>query len=197
MEQLLLGLVLFNAFFQPSDFKYDTFEIGQLALTTNKKTQINFKEKLIRTEGISLGSRTYDQATTWFRYGYATYIYGQKFKSDEKDRKLNQYGGYVGFLAEVNYKRYFGFGVIVGGGTTYTEYNDTHLKDYDRSNYFGLASPYISIGLPVTPTGSINVTASTYFLSEPAEQIDGKGEGFEPPKNLGNKIGLEFVWSWD
>lgn len=46
MEQLLLGLVLFNAFFQPSDLKYDTFEIGQLALTPNKKHKLVLKKSL-------------------------------------------------------------------------------------------------------------------------------------------------------
>ena len=197
MEQLLLGLVLFNAFFQPSDLKYDTFEVGQANFSTNKETEISFGEKLKRTEGIALGSRTYEQATPWFRYGHATYIYGQKFQNEEGDRKLNQYGGYAGFLAEVNYKRYFGFGVIVGGGASYTEFNDSELRDYDRSNYFGLASPYVTLGLPITETGSINLTASTYYLSEPAEQIDGAGKGFEAPHNLENKIGIEIVWSWD
>ena len=189
--------MLFNAFFQPSDFQYDTFEIGQVNFTTNKESELNFGENLNKTEGMSFGSRTYEQATSWFRYGHGTYIYGQKFEDEAGERKLNQYGGYAGFLAEVNYKRYFGIGVIVGGGATYTEFYDSSLKDYDRSNYFGLASPYVTLGLPVTKTGSINLTASTYYLSEPAEQIDGVGEGFEPPHNLESKVGLEFVWSWD
>ena len=197
MEQLLLGLVLFNAFFQPSDLQYDTFEVGQINLSKNKNTELFLEHELKKTDGMSFGSRTYNQATPWLRYGYATYVYGQKYKSDFGDIKLNQYGGYAGFLAELNYKRYFSLGLLVGGGGTYTEFNDSELNDYDRSNYFGLASPYITLGLPITQTGSINLTASTYYLSEPSEQIDGAKEGFEPPHNLESKIGLEIVWSWD
>ena len=196
MEQILLGLVLFNAFFQPSDFQYDTFEIGQMHFTDNKETLISFDNELQKIEGGSFGSREYDQGNSWLRYGHATYIYCQKYKSQNDQRKLQQYGGYVGFLAEINYKRYFGIGLIVGGGATYTEFTDSDLKEKDRSNYFGLASPYVTIGLPITKTGSINLTASTYYLSSPAEQIDGVGEGFETPKNLENKVGFEFVWSW-
>lgn len=197
MEQILLGLVLFNAFFTPSEFQYDTFEVGQIQLQNNKETLLNFDSKLEKTQGASFGSREYDQVNSWFRFGHGTYIYGQKYKTLDKQRKLEQYGGYAGFLFEVNYKRYFGIGMIIGGGATYTEFTDSNLNDKDRSNYFGLASPYMTIGLPITNTGSINLTASTYFLSDPAEQIDGEYEGFEPPKNLESKFGLEFVWSWD
>lgn len=197
MEQILLGLVLFNAFFRPSGFQYDTFEIGQMHFQDNKDTLVNFDNELKKVEGGTFGSREYNQANSWFRYGQATYIYYQKYKSEDGQRKLQQYGGYAGFLAEINYKRYFGVGIIVGGGATYTEFTDSDLNDRDRSNYFGLASPYVTVGLPITKTGSINLTASTYYLSDPAEQIDGAGEGFETPKNLENKVGIEFVWSWD
>ncbi len=197
MEQILLGLVLFDAFFQPSDLQYDTFEIGQLQFNDNKQTNISFDSKLKKIEGGSFGSREYSQANSWFRYGHGTYIYYQKYKTIDDRRKLQQYGGYAGFLAEINYKRYFGVGVIVGGGASYTEYTDIELEDRDRSNYFGLASPYVTVGLPITKTGSINFTASTFYLSDPAEQIDGAGEGFETPKKLESKMGIEFVWSWN
>jgi hypothetical protein len=184
MEQILLGLVLFNAFFQPSDFQYDTFELGQIQMKENSESSLVFDNSLKKIEGGSLGSREYDQANSWFRYGHATYIYCQKFESEDGKQKLRQYGGYAGFLAEINYKRYFGIGIIAGGGATYTEFTNTSVKDKDRSNYFGLASPYVTIGLPITNTGSINLTASTYYLSDPAEQIDGAKEGFETPRNF-------------
>jgi hypothetical protein len=197
MENILLGLMLFNAFFKSNEFQYDSFEIGEAGLSINKEAELDFEEKLKKTKGLSFGSREYNQATPWFRYGHATYIYGHKYKNEVRDRKLNLYGGYVGLMTEINYKRYFGVGVIIGGGATHTDFNDRNLKDHDRSNYFGLASPYITLGYPITKTGSINLTASTYFLSTPSKRINGTGEGFEPPHNLENKFGLEFVWSWN
>jgi hypothetical protein len=32
MEQVLLGIVVFNAFFMPSDFQFDTLEFSQIQL---------------------------------------------------------------------------------------------------------------------------------------------------------------------
>jgi hypothetical protein len=197
MEQVLLGLVVFNAFFMPSDFQFDTLEISQVQLTQNENTQLNFGNEFKVTQNMSIGSRGYSQANSWLRYGHGTYLYGHKSETEDGPKKLNHYGGYAGLLAEVHYKRYFGLGVLVGGGASYTEFTNQDLSENDRSNYFGLASPYITLGLPYTSTASINLTASTYFLSEPSEQIDGAGEGFESPKNLESKIGLEFVWSWN
>ena len=197
MEQILLGLVLYNAFFQPSDLQYDTFEIGQVKLEQNKETELSFGDDFQRIEGLSLGSRGYSQATPWLRYGHGTYIYGHKSESSDGSKKLHHYGGYAGLLAEIHYKQYFGIGALLGGGASYTEYSGGNLPDSDRSNYYLLASPYITLGLPLTSTASINLTASTFIMSEPREQIDGGGEGFEAPHNLENKIGLEIVWSWD
>lgn len=197
MEQILLGLVLFNAFFKPSDYQYDTFEVSQINFEKNDETKLIYNNEFKNIQALGFGSREYSQANSWLRYGQATYIYGQSSDSENGQRELKQYGGYAGFLAEIHYKRYFGIGIIAGGGATYTEFNDNDLKDDDRSNYFGLASPYITLGLPITKTGSINLTAASYYLSDPAEQINGVGEGFEPPHNLENKFGLEIVWSWD
>lgn len=197
MEQIFLGIIVFNAFLKPSDYQFDTFEVAHMNFKQNKETELNYNSEFQTINALSLGSREYDQATSWLRYGHATYIYGQKSQSIDGERKLKQYGGYVGLFAELNYKQYFGIGTVIGGGATYTEFNDGQLEDQDRSNYFGLASPYITLGLPFTNTASVNLTASTYFLSEPSEQIDGVGEGFETPHNLENKVGLEFVWSWD
>jgi hypothetical protein len=197
MEQVLLGIVVFNAFFMPSDFQFDTLEFSQIQLEQNKNSELNFGNELKSIQGMAIGSREYSQATSWLRYGHGTYLYGHKNETENGLRKLNHYGGYAGLLAEVHYKRYFGLGVLVGGGASYTEFTNSDLSEDDRSNYFGLASPYITLGLPITGTASVNLTASTFYLSEPAEQIDGAGEGFETPHNLENKIGLEFVWSWD
>jgi hypothetical protein len=197
MEQILLGLVLYNAFFQPSDLQYDTFEIGQVQFEQNKETELDFDSDFQSLQGLSLGSRGYSQATSWLRYGHGTYIYGHKSESTDGLKKLNHYGGYAGLLAEVHYKQYFGVGALFGGGASYTEYQGANLPDNDRSHYYLLASPYITIGLPLTNTASINLTASTFIMSEPREQIDGGGEGFEAPHDLENKVGLEFVWSWD
>lgn len=181
----------------PSDFQFDTLEIAQIQFDQNKDTELDFGNHFKKIQGISIGSRQYSQATPWLRYGHGTYLYGQSSESEDGFRKLKQYGGYAGLLAEVHYDRYFGLGVLVGGGATFTEFNGADLEDNDRSNYFGLASPYITFGLPLTKTTSINLTASTYYLSEPSEQINGVGVGFETPHNLENKVGLEFVWSWD
>lgn len=198
MEQILVGLIVFNAFFRSPDFQYDTFEVAKLNFTQNKESKVNFPgNEFSEISGISLGSREYDQKTSWLRYGHATYIYGQTGKLKKNDFKLKQYGGYVGLFLEVNYKRYFAIGTIVGGGASFTEYNSNKIDNEKKSNYFGLASPYMTVGLPLTKTASINLTASTYFLSTPSEHIDGTGEGFEPPKNLDNKIGMEMVWSWN
>lgn len=197
MGPIIAGLLIFNAFFKTNDYQFDTFEIAQVNFEKNDESKIKYDDEFSRIDGISLGSREYDQATHWLRYGQATYIYGQSGDLEDGTRKLKQYGGYVGLFAELNYKQYFGVGTIIGGGATFTEFNDNNLEDDDRSNYFGFASPYVTVGLPLTKTASINLTASTYFLSTPSEQIDGVGEGFEPPHNLSNKIGLEFVWSWD
>jgi hypothetical protein len=197
MEQVLLGIVIFNAFFMPSDFQFDTLEIAQVNFQKNDKTELIYNDKFKKIQGMSIGSREYSQATSWLRYGHGTYLYGKTSESEDGLRKLKQYGGYAGLLAEVHYDRYFGVGVLVGGGSTFTEFNGPDLKDDDRSNYFGLASPYVTIGIPLTKTTSINLTASTFYLSEPSEQIDGVGEGFETPHNLENKFGLEVVWNWD
>lgn len=198
MEQIFLGLILFNAFFQAQNYQYDTFEISHLNFDKNDQTEIVYNNsEFSKLNGISLGSREYDQATPYFRYGQATYIYGQTTKATDQDRKLKQYGGYVGLFAEINYKRYFGIGTVIGGGATLTEFNDQYLVNKRRSNYFGLGSPYITIGFPITQTASINFIASTFYLSKPAERIDGVGTGFQPPYNLKNKYGIEFVWSWN
>lgn len=197
MEQILLGLVLYNAFFQTSDLQYDTFEIGLVQFEKNKETELDFGNNFLTLQGLSLGSRGYSQATSWLRYGHGTYIYGHKSESNDGLKELNHYGGYTGLLAEIHYKQYFGVGALLGGGASYTEYIGANLQDSDRSNYYLLASPYITFGLPLTNTASINLTASTFILSEPRERIDGVGKGFEPPYNLENKVGLEFVWSWD
>lgn len=196
MEQILLGVVLFNAFLMPSDFQHDTLEFSEIQFKQNENTNLDFGNKFKSIQGMSIGSREYSQGTSWFRYGHGTYLYGQTSKSEDGQRKLQQYGGYLGLLAEIHYKRYFGLGVLVGGGATYTEFNNSELSEDDRRNYFGIASPYAIFGLPLTNTASINLTASTFYLSEPAEQIDGVGEGFETPHNLESKVGLEFVWSW-
>lgn len=197
MEQVLLGMVLFNAFIMPSEFQFDTLEISKVELTQNKKSQLNFGNELKTVQGLSLGSRGYSQATSWLRYGTGTYLYGHNSQTTDDLRKLNHYGGCAGLLVEVHYKRYFGLGVVVGGGASYTEFTNADLSTGDRSNYYGLASPYITLGLQLSTTASINLIASTFYLSEPAEQIDGVGKGFETPHNLENKVGLEFVWSWD
>lgn len=197
MEQILLGVVLFNAFIMPSDFQYDTLEVSQIRFEQNEMGSLDFGNKFKSIQGMSVGSREYSQANPWFRYGHGTYLYGQTSKSEDGLRKLRQYGGYVGFLAEVHYKRYFGLGVLVGGGATYTEFNNADLSEDDRRNYFGIGSPYATFGLPLTNTASINLTASTYYLSEPAEKINGEGKGFETPHNLESKVGIEFVWSWN
>lgn len=197
MDQVLLGIVIFNAFFMPSDFQFDSLEIAQIQLEKNNNTDLDFNNEFNNLQGVSIGSREYDQANSWFRYGHGTYLYRQKSETKDGRRKLNQYGGYAGFLGEIYYKQYFGIGAIIGGGASYTEFTSSDLKKDDRSNYYLLASPYITLGLPITNTASINITASTYLLSEPRERIDGGGEGFEPHNNLENKVGLEFVWSWD
>lgn len=197
MEQILLGLLLYNAFFQPSDLHYDTFEIGQIQFERNRETELDFGNNFQNLQGLSLGSRGYSQATSWLRYGHGTYIYGHKSESINGLKRLNQYGGYAGFLAEIHYKQYFGIGALVGGGASYTEYHGANLPDNDRSNYYLLSSPYITLGLPITNKASINLTVSTFLTSKPRERIDGGGEGFETPHNLVNKTSLELVWSWD
>lgn len=197
MEQVLLGLVLFNAFFMPSELQFDTIEISQINFESNNESILELGNNFKTIQGVSIGSREYSQANSWLRFGHGTYLYGQTGELKDGNRKLKQYGGYLGLLAEVNYKRYFGLGILVGGGASFTEFNNSNFVEDERSNYFGLASPYITLGLPITTTGSINLTASTFYLSEPSEQIDGGGEGFEAPHNLESKVGLEFVWSWD
>ena len=197
MEQVLLGIVLFNAFFMPSDFQFDTIELSQVQFDQNKKSEQNFGDELKTVKGYGIGSREYNQALSWLRYGHATYLYAQKSKTQNGLRELNHYGGYAGFLAEIHYNQYFGFGTIIGGGASYTKFTASNLKEYDRSNYYLIGSPYITLGLPITKTSSINLTANTYLMSEPRERIDGGGEGFETPHNLENKVGIEFVWSWN
>ncbi len=90
MEQILLGLVVFNAFFKPSDLKYDTFEIAHIDFNANKKTKLQYNDEFSKISGTSLGSREYNQVSSWFRYGHATYIYGQKSESEKGLRKLKQ-----------------------------------------------------------------------------------------------------------
>ncbi len=197
MEQVLLGIVIFNAFFMPSEFQFDTLEVSQIQFKQNKNSKLNFGNELKTLQGMGIGSREYSQATSWLRYGHGTFLYGYQGETKNELKKLNHYGGYVGLLAEIHYKRYFGLGVLVGGGASYTEFTNPDLTENDRSNYFGLASPYMTLGISLTRTASVNLTASTYYLSEPAEQIDGTGEGFETPHSLEQKVGLEFVWSWD
>jgi|TARA_Y100000748_G_C15418694_1_gene458425 hypothetical protein len=197
MEQVLLGIVIFNAFFMPSEFQFDTLEVSQIQFKQNKNSELNFRNELKTLQGMGIGSREYSQATSWLRYGHGTFLYGYKSETKDELRKLNHYGGHAGFLGEVHYKRYFGLGILVGGGASYTEFTNSDLTENDRSNYFGLASPYMTLGLPLTKTASVNITTSTYYFSEPAEKIDGTGEGFKTPHHLENKVGLEFVWSWD
>lgn len=197
MEQVLLGVVLFNAFLMPSDFQFDSLELSLVQFERNKESELNFGSKLKTVQGMGIGSKEYSQATTWLRYGHGTYLYGHQSETEDGLRRLNHYGGYAGLLAEVHYKQYFSIGALVGGGASYTEFTNPDLSEDDRSNYYLMSSPYITLGMPITKTASINLTATSYILSEPKERIDGGGEGFETPHNLESKVGLEFVWSWD
>tara|TARA_Y100000768_G_scaffold384195_1_gene367778 strand:+ start:10698 stop:11291 length:594 start_codon:yes stop_codon:yes gene_type:complete len=197
VEQILLGIVVFNAFLMPSKFQFDTLEVSQVQLKKSRNSELNFGNELKTVQAIGVGSREYSQATSWLRYGHATYLYGHKSETNDGHRKLNHYGGYAGLLAEIHYKQYFGVGAILGGGASYTEFTDSDSEENDRSNYFLIGSPYVTLGIPLTKTTSINLTASSYIMSEPREQIDGGKEGFEAPHNLENKLGFEFVWSWD
>lgn len=192
-----MGIVLFNAFFMPSNFQFDTLEISRVQFRQNKKTELDLGNEFKDIQGISIGSREYSQVNSWIRYGHGTYLYGYKAQSKDDLKELKHYGGYVGFLGEIHYKRYFSIGGIVGGGASYTEFTITNSKEDERSNYYLIGSPYITLGVPLTTTASINLTATTYILSGTRERIDGGGEGFEAPHNLENKIGLEFVWSWN
>lgn len=197
MEQILVGLILFNAFLTPNDYQYDTFEVAQTSFSKNNSSDLSFSNnEFSEIDAISLGSREYDQITPWFRVGQATYIYSQNSKTTDGTRKLKQFGGYAGFLAELNYKRYFGVGVLVGGGAAKTEYNLSNLSSKDSTSYFTVISPYVSLGLPITNTASINLKATSYNLSDPKANFDGSGLGFEAPHNLDSNIGVEFVWSW-
>jgi len=120
MEAILLGLVIFNAFFSPSDSQFDTFEIAQTNFKQNSESQIDYPNNEFESfSGLSLGSREYSQATPYFRYGTATYIYGQTSTQEDASRTLKQNGGYAGFMFEFNYERYIGVGTIIGGGATF------------------------------------------------------------------------------
>ena len=192
-----MGIVLFNAFFMPSKFQFDTLEISRVQFKKNEQAERDLSNKFKDIQGVSIGSREYSQANSWIRCGHGTYLYGYEGESKDGLKKLKHVGGYVGFLGEIHYKRYFSIGAIVGGGASNTEFTGKDLKEHDRSNYYLIGSPYITVGIPLTTTASINLTASTYILSKPRERIDGGGKGFETPHNLKNKIGLEFVWSWN
>jgi hypothetical protein len=79
-------------------------------------------------------------------------------------RKLNHYGGYAGLLAEVHYMQILCLGALVGGGASYTEFTNSDLSaKMIRSNYFLISSHYITLGLPITKTASINFTASSLY----------------------------------
>ena len=54
--------------------------------------------------------------------------------------------------AEVHYKRYFAAGVLIGGGASYTEFTTSNFEEDDRSNYYLIGSPYITLGMPITKT---------------------------------------------
>lgn len=192
MGEVLAGLLLFNAFFANGDYKYDTFEIADVNFARNEKSSLNEYQDYKKVKGFTLGSRDYDQISPSFRFGKATYIYGNKVEYFDKNKKFSQLGGYAGLLFEYNYKRYLGIGVVVGGGFNSIKFNETQ-----KNHFFGVATPYINLGIPLTKTASINFTNSIYYLSEPSRRIDGKGVGFEGPYSLERKHGIEFVWSWD
>ncbi len=197
MEQALLGVVLFNAFFMPNDFEQDTIEVSQTMFEVNPESTIGLENEFGSIEGMAIGSREYDQKYPWLRLGHATYLYGNTTPNKSGQRILKQSGGYVGFLLEANYENLIGVGVIAGGGTSHTKYNDQDLANIDRTNFYGLASPYVTVGVELSKKTSMNLTVSDYIFSEPAETISGRGKGFEPPHILDKKVGLEFVWSWE
>jgi hypothetical protein len=55
MEQVLLGIVVFNAFFMPSDFQFDTLEFSQIQLEQNKNSELNVGNELKSIQGMAIG----------------------------------------------------------------------------------------------------------------------------------------------
>lgn len=194
MEAIILGIMAYSMFLSIDDPHFHTFEAGHQLYQVNQKSAYQFKRPTITST--SLGSREYRQITQNFRFGFASYIFSQSSKQSLDQQALRQQGGYLGYFFEFNLQRYFALGVLVGAGANKTRF---HLdgQESEKRNYYGLASPYVTLGMPLTKTTAVNLTYSNYFLSEPADRIDGKGAAFENPFNLEHKIGLEFVWRWD
>jgi hypothetical protein len=166
--------------------------MADVNFSKNDKSSLTDYQEYKKVKGFTLGSRDYDQISSSFRFGKATYIYGNKVEYIDRNKKISQLGGYAGFFLEYNYKRYLGIGVIAGGG-----FNSIEFNGVQKNHFYGIGTPYVNFGIPLTKTASINFTNSFYFLSEPSRRIDGKGVGFESPYNLERKHGIEFVWSWD
>ena len=74
--------------------------MANIGFTANDESKVEYSnDEFSSIQGISLGSREYNQANSWLRYGTATYIYGQTTDFEDQTRKLKQYGGYLGVLA--------------------------------------------------------------------------------------------------
>ena len=54
MEQVLLGIVIFNAFFMPSEFQFDTLEVSQIQFKQNKNSELNFRNELKTLQGMGI-----------------------------------------------------------------------------------------------------------------------------------------------
>ncbi len=194
MESILIGFILLGIIGY-GDRDRDTFEIGKVYFTENEMAETpEWNDRFEKVEGNSLGSRDFFQLSNHFRVGYASYLFHLSEKENATNDELSQFGGYAGVMLEYNLESFFSLGAVIGGGTSVTEFKSETESNEKEQNYFGLASPYVTVGFPISQGVDLLLTASGYVLSEPAETIDGQGTGYEPPKLLGHKIGLEIVW---
>jgi len=194
MVAIILGLMAIGIVGY-AERDYNTFEISKLNFEENPETlEVYNNDEFSDFSGILVGSRSYNQVSHNYRFGFGTYIYGQSEKVEENNRELQIYGGYLGWTLEFNLGRFLSVGTLIGGGVSVNKLDNSNNTVKEDTNYFGMASPFISIGLPITSGTSINLTASTYFLSDPATQINGEDDGYESLRIMDNKIGIEFVW---
>jgi hypothetical protein len=195
MEAIILGVMAISIIGY-DERHYDTFEFAQLNFKNNTETSEVYNNKEFEDfSGKLVGTRSFNQISSNYRFGFASYIYGQTQKVEDKKRELQIYGGYAGWIFEFNVDRYFSVGTLIGGGVSVNKLDNSNDRVIEETNYFGIASPYISLGLPITAGTSLNLTATSYFLSEPATQLNGQDQGYESPRIMDNKIGLEIVWS--
>lgn len=195
MESIVLWIMAYSALFGLQDAQYSSFEVGQLAYKKNTDSlEVYNNNEFSNFKNITLGSRSFDRYGDSWSLGYASYLFGSKEEQIENARKLHMYGGYIGYLVEYTFAKFLSLGLMAGGGSTIIEYNDTSRGNHKIKQYFGYASPYLSIAYPLHKDWSLSLTGSTYFLAEPSRKINGTGDTYLAGKVFSHKLGIEIIW---